>query len=286
MDIRHIRTGADSRIALKEVAAGMSCELPDPGRPKGDTLDGLAIPVRVCEARHLPVTASDPRATIPCADSKDRRRVMTADAPGTVRRIGPCQGGAAAVWLAGVLTGCAAPHQAVAPPEAAVVFARPTGVPPARVQPLVVAPPSASQSVASVATPPARPQAAAAVVQPTPQDVAETTAAAAQTPAAPVLRSGQAFARGMASWYGPRFHGRRTASGERYDKHALTAAHKTLPFGTRVRVRSVHTGREVVVRINDRGPYQHRRIIDLSRAAMVALGTLERGVTEVELLRE
>ena len=94
------------------------------------------------------------------------------------------------------------------------------------------------------------------------------------------------LARGMASWYGPRFHGRRTASGERYDMHELTAAHKTLPFGTRLRVRSVHTGKEVVVRVNDRGPYKHQRIIDLSRAAMVALGTLERGVTEVEILRE
>jgi rare lipoprotein A len=98
--------------------------------------------------------------------------------------------------------------------------------------------------------------------------------------------SRQPIARGMASWYGPRFHGRRTASGERYDMHALTAAHKTLPFGTRVRVRSVHTGKEVVVRINDRGPYQHSRIIDLSLGAISALGLRHRGVTEVVLLRE
>lgn len=61
--------------------------------------------------------------------------------------------------------------------------------------------------------------------------------------------------RGQASWYGPGFHGRRTASGERYDMYALTAAHKTLPFGTLVRVRSLVTGREVEVRINDRGPF-------------------------------
>jgi rare lipoprotein A len=98
--------------------------------------------------------------------------------------------------------------------------------------------------------------------------------------------SRQPIARGMASWYGPRFHGRRTASGERYDMHALTAAHKTLPFGTRVRVRSVHTGEEVVVRINDRGPYKHSRIIDLSLGAISALGLRHRGVTEVVLLRE
>ena len=91
---------------------------------------------------------------------------------------------------------------------------------------------------------------------------------------------------GVASWYGPGFHGRRTANGERYDMHALTAAHKTLPFGTKVRVRSVHTGKEVVVRINDRGPYKHSRIIDLSLGAISALGLRHRGVTEVVLLRE
>lgn len=68
--------------------------------------------------------------------------------------------------------------------------------------------------------------------------------------------------------------------------HALTAAHRTLPLGTRLRVRSVHTGQEVVVRINDRGPRQHQRIIDLSYAAAKALGVHQRGVTEVVLLRE
>ncbi|MDT4882713.1 Endolytic peptidoglycan transglycosylase RlpA [compost metagenome] len=68
--------------------------------------------------------------------------------------------------------------------------------------------------------------------------------------------------------------------------HAFTAAHRTLPFGTRVRVRSVHTGKEVVVRINDRGPFRRGRVIDLSRAAINALGLRQRGVTTVELLRE
>lgn len=92
--------------------------------------------------------------------------------------------------------------------------------------------------------------------------------------------------RGFASWYGRKFHGRRTASGERYDMNAMTAAHKTLPFGTRVRVRSVATGKEVVVRINDRGPYRHQRIIDLSQAAIASLGLKNRGVTTVELWRE
>ena len=90
--------------------------------------------------------------------------------------------------------------------------------------------------------------------------------------------------RGRASWYGPRFHGRRTANGERYDMHSLTAAHPTLPFGTLVRVRSLVTGREVDVRINDRGPFSPGRIIDVSRAAADALGMLGRGVKDVLLL--
>ena len=90
--------------------------------------------------------------------------------------------------------------------------------------------------------------------------------------------------RGQASWYGPRFHGRRTASGERYDMYALTAAHKTLPFGTLVRVRSVMTGREVDVRINDRGPFAKGRVIDVSKAAAQVLGMMENGVKEVLLL--
>ena len=91
------------------------------------------------------------------------------------------------------------------------------------------------------------------------------------------------FERGQASWYGPRFHGRLTASGERYDMYALTAAHKTLPFGTVVRVRSSVLGREVDVRINDRGPFAPGRVIDVSRAAAEALGLLDVGVTEVSL---
>jgi len=89
--------------------------------------------------------------------------------------------------------------------------------------------------------------------------------------------------RGRASWYGGQFHGRRTASGENYDKYALTAAHKTLPFGTIVRVRSLTLGREVDVRINDRGPYAHGRVIDVSQAAAEALGLMASGVVEVSL---
>ena len=89
--------------------------------------------------------------------------------------------------------------------------------------------------------------------------------------------------RGKASWYSLRFQGRRTASGERYDQRALTAAHKTLPFGTLVRVRSLLTGREIEVRVNDRGPFVRGRVIDLSHAAAEALGLLGLGVKEVVL---
>ena len=90
--------------------------------------------------------------------------------------------------------------------------------------------------------------------------------------------------RGSASWYGPGFHGRRTASGERYDMHALTAAHKTLPFGTMVRVKSLVNGREVLVRITDRGPFARNRVIDLSRAAAAELDMLGLGFKQVVLM--
>lgn len=90
----------------------------------------------------------------------------------------------------------------------------------------------------------------------------------------------------IASWYGPGFHGRRTASGERFDMNAMTAAHRNLPFGTRVRVRSLETGREVVVRINDRGPARQDRAIDLSRAAARALGIERQGVSRVQIWTE
>ncbi|WP_336491478.1 septal ring lytic transglycosylase RlpA family protein [Methylobacterium nigriterrae] len=77
---------------------------------------------------------------------------------------------------------------------------------------------------------------------------------------------------GVASWYGPGFHGRRTANGERFDTHALTAAHRTLPFGTQVRVTNKTNGRSVVVRINDRGPVVGGHVIDLSNASAQAIG--------------
>jgi rare lipoprotein A len=87
--------------------------------------------------------------------------------------------------------------------------------------------------------------------------------------------------KGAASWYGPGFHGKRTANGEKFNTHELTAAHKTLAFGTEVRVTNERTGRSVVVRINDRGPYAHGRVIDLSKAAAEAVGLS--GVGQVTL---
>ncbi|KQU82568.1 hypothetical protein ASC78_17935 [Variovorax sp. Root318D1] len=91
------------------------------------------------------------------------------------------------------------------------------------------------------------------------------------------------FERGGASWYGIPFHQRKTASGERFDMMAMTAAHKTLPFNTRVCVRSLVTGSEVLVRITDRGPYAQGRIIDLSRAAAERIGMIGLGIKQVAL---
>lgn len=100
-------------------------------------------------------------------------------------------------------------------------------------------------------------------------------------PSAPDLQ-GHAM-EGIASWYGKKFHGRRTANGEIYDMHILTAAHKTLPFHTLVRVTRLDENRSVVVRINDRGPFVAGRIIDLSYAAARRLGIAETGTAPVRL---
>ena len=88
---------------------------------------------------------------------------------------------------------------------------------------------------------------------------------------------------GKASWYGDAHHGKKTASGEAYDMAELTAAHRALPLGTRVRVVNLENGRSVVVRINDRGPFVRGRIIDLSRAAARELGHLGAGVFTVRI---
>lgn len=86
---------------------------------------------------------------------------------------------------------------------------------------------------------------------------------------------------GVASWYGPGFHGRTTANGERYDMHGLTAAHKSLAFGTEVKVTNGSNGKAVIVRINDRGPFVGSRIIDLSKKAAEAIDMIGPGTASV-----
>jgi len=88
---------------------------------------------------------------------------------------------------------------------------------------------------------------------------------------------------GIASYYHDRFHGRTTASGERFDQNAYSAAHRTLPFGTTVRVTRVDTGKSVVVTVNDRGPFKNGRVVDLSRQAARDLEMVEKGLTRVKV---
>src|SRR6185503_13653217 len=102
-----------------------------------------------------------------------------------------------------------------------------------------------------------------------------------RAPAPPPIEDGVQV--GVASWYGPGFHGRRTASGEIYDQDGLTAAHQSLPFGTRVRVTNLDNGRAVDVRITDRGPFVGGRVIDLSRAAARVIGLIGPGVGPVRV---
>jgi rare lipoprotein A len=89
---------------------------------------------------------------------------------------------------------------------------------------------------------------------------------------------------GLASFYGQRHQGHATASGELFDMNKLTAAHRTLPFGTRLRVTNVENGRQVVVRVNDRGPWVADRVLDVSQAAAKSLGMTGDGVTKVEIV--
>ncbi|MGC2120720.1 MAG: septal ring lytic transglycosylase RlpA family protein, partial [Candidatus Acidiferrales bacterium] len=101
--------------------------------------------------------------------------------------------------------------------------------------------------------------------------------------AAPSAVPGEYTEEGVASWYGPQFNGRRTSDGEVYDMYQLTAAHRTLPFNAVVRVTNLHNGKEVNVRINDRGPFVANRVIDLSYSAAKAIGMVGPGTAEVRL---
>ena len=109
------------------------------------------------------------------------------------------------------------------------------------------------------------------------------SAAAPREVEEPISQSAKVLGRGNASYYGKRFAGRRTASGERFNPSQLTAAHRTLPFGSKVKVTSRRSGKSVVVRINDRGPFHGNRVIDLSREAARQIGLIQTGHGPVEL---
>lgn len=125
-----------------------------------------------------------------------------------------------------------------------------------------------------------RPAVATVLVAPEAHVAPEAPVAPARTAA--VERTGPAL-QGRASWYGPGLHGGRTASGERFDMHELTAAHRTLPLGTYAQVTNLSNGRTVVVKINDRGPHTRRRAIDLSYAAANELEMIRAGTARVEI---
>lgn len=88
---------------------------------------------------------------------------------------------------------------------------------------------------------------------------------------------------GIVSWYADKFHGKKTSSGELYNKEELTAAHKTLPFGTKVKVTNTRNGKSVIVKVNDRGPHTKSRLMDLSRAAFSSIGSTSSGTLNVEM---
>ncbi len=146
--------------------------------------------------------------------------------------------------------------------------------------PTPVPPPASPAPPSRVDAPPAAPQAPMQAIAP-----------AASDPGGPLLDQMHAplvagvpwKQRGLASWYGKKFNGRRTASGERFSASGLTAAHRTLPISSYVRVRRVASGEEVIVRINDRGPFHPGRVLDLSYAAARRLGMVALGSAEVEI---
>ncbi|MDX1587051.1 MAG: septal ring lytic transglycosylase RlpA family protein [Balneolaceae bacterium] len=111
-----------------------------------------------------------------------------------------------------------------------------------------------------------------------------TTERASKPVSYPDAGAGEVIEEGVASWYGPNFHGKLTANGERYDMYGLTAAHRTLPFNTLLRVENKTNGESVVVRINDRGPFAKNRIIDLSRKAAEEIDMIGNGTAPVKLV--
>lgn len=174
----------------------------------------------------------------------------------------------AAAWLAG----CVAPpqQQPVAPPAAS-----------AAVAPVIPAPAVAAPQPGSAAAVVEQPAPAAALRIKPQRPIGEGSGPPALH--APAVQPPALLASGVASFYADSLHGRRTANGERYDREELTAAHRSLPFGARLCVRSLVNGRTVIVRVNDRGPFTPGRIIDLSRAAAEELGMVGLGIKSVEL---
>ena len=173
-----------------------------------------------------------------------------------------CGAACLAAWLAG----CAVPQPAPEP------------VAPVASVPVAPAPVAAAPGPAATAAPAPRQPALRIRPERAPGEGSGVPALRAPQPEAPVL-----LASGRASFYADSLHGRRTANGERYDREEFTAAHRSLPFGARLCVRSLVNGRTVIVRVNDRGPFTPGRLIDLSRAAAEELGMMGLGVKSVEL---
>lgn len=150
-------------------------------------------------------------------------------------------------------------------------------------EPASPATPASAPAAAADATP--EPTASPAPSQPVSPGAAGPAVTAGAAPSLPPqATAAETGIEGLASYYARKFTGRRTASGEIFDPNALTMAHPSWPFGTAVRVTHVHSGRSVVVRVNDRGPHVRQRIADLSPAAAQALGMLREGISRVRLV--
>lgn len=161
----------------------------------------------------------------------------------------------------------------------------PRGVPAWIAAALLGLAPLAASSAAPDAPAQIDPATSSAIVELVPlQPAAEVTAPLTEEAPATSAPQETVMGRGSASYYAAKFNGRRTASGERFDNAAMTAAHRTLPFGTLVRVTNLANGRSVVVRINDRGPFSAGRMIDVSRAAAEEIGLIGPGHAVVELV--
>lgn len=202
--------------------------------------------------------------------------------------------------------GCSVESEALAPPAAAASSARTDGVPgtdPGRAAQAEPLPPDLAATAPPWLAPPQRPaftphwytpsfdplfrRQPPPAPLPAPTSPPPTRRRPAPSPVEPRYPKDfhlmEPYLEGIASWYGPRFHGKRTASGEIYNQYAMTAAHPTLPLGTVVRVENLVNGRVVWVRINDRGPYKKGRVLDLSRRAAERLEMVDKGTTPVRM---